>query len=144
MQLICVCLCVYEVLYICIHKMSWPRSGMVLDQILPIFGPNHHKGIRIWSGAGPVLVQIRKNGSMPVLARCAKRHRPESIMQIWSRTSDGSGPDLAQMIFAIWVIRIQRLKDHIVKVLDKLRESHLLPQGGKMHLPQALHESAHH
>ncbi|KAF4113989.1 hypothetical protein G5714_006534 [Onychostoma macrolepis] len=33
---------------------------MVLDQILPSFGPNHHKGIRIWSGAGPVLVQIRK------------------------------------------------------------------------------------
>ncbi|KAF4114388.1 hypothetical protein G5714_004611 [Onychostoma macrolepis] len=40
--------------------MSWPRSGMVLDQILPTFGPNHHKGIRIWSGAGPVLAQIRK------------------------------------------------------------------------------------
>ncbi|KAL0153270.1 hypothetical protein M9458_051445, partial [Cirrhinus mrigala] len=71
----------------------WPGSGLVLDQIWPTFGPNHHKGIRIWPRAGPVLVQMRKNGSMPVVPKDAG---PSPLHE--------SGPELpmglGQMIFA--------------------------------------------
>ena len=43
-----------------------------------------------------------KNGSTPLLARCAKGHHPGSILQIWPTTYGGSRPDLGHIIFAIW------------------------------------------
>ncbi|RXN39597.1 zinc finger MYM-type 1-like protein [Labeo rohita] len=57
----------------------WIRSGPHLGQIT----------IKEFA-SGPVLVQMRKNGSMPVLARCAKGHRPKSDLAknfrwVWAR-----------------------------------------------------------
>lgn len=49
-----------------------------------------------------MLVRMCKNGSVLVLARCAKRHWPKSVVRIWHRSYEWSGPDLGQMIFAIW------------------------------------------
>ncbi|KAL0151500.1 hypothetical protein M9458_053152, partial [Cirrhinus mrigala] len=69
--------------------LYWTRTGMEPSQIRPSFGPNHHIEVHIWAGAGPVLVQMQKNGSEPVLTRCAKGDRPESVVQIWPRTFDG-------------------------------------------------------
>ncbi|KAE8615447.1 hypothetical protein XENTR_v10008525 [Xenopus tropicalis] len=89
------------------HIWGWygTRTRTELDQIWSTFEPDHHKGIRIWPGAGSVLVRISTIGYVPVLARCAKRHRPKSVARIWPRTYDGSGPDLDHMIFAIWVLQ---------------------------------------
>ncbi|KAL0148422.1 hypothetical protein M9458_056232 [Cirrhinus mrigala] len=67
------------------------RYGTVPD---PAHISNHHIEVHIWSGAGPVQVQMQKNGSEPVLDHCAKGDRPESVVQIWPRTSNGSVPDL--------------------------------------------------